>query len=155
MKCSNPECSKETPLGKRGRPRYYCSEECKSKTVSKKHYYKHREQLLVKARKRRQSRTKQQQLSSAEYQLFYRLDKSGWTIEYYNQKVTEQKNRCAICGRTPEEVGSFHKRLCTDHNHNTDKPRGLLCHPCNLALGYLQDNPEFLDKGADYLRSYQ
>lgn len=32
------------------------------------------------------------------------------------------------------------RRLCIDHNHDTEKPRGLLCHNCNTALGLLGDN---------------
>jgi hypothetical protein len=32
------------------------------------------------------------------------------------------------------------RRLCIDHKHGAEKPRGLLCHNCNTALGLLGDN---------------
>ena len=35
---------------------------------------------------------------------------------------------------------STDRRLCIDHDHDTGKPRGLLCHNCNTALGLLGDN---------------
>ena len=44
---------------------------------------------------------------------------------------------CENCGST--------KRLCIDHNHATKKPRGLLCHRCNTALGLLKDENTNLD----------
>ena len=37
------------------------------------------------------------------------------------------------------------RRLCIDHNHETEKPRGLLCHNCNTALGLLKDEFTGLD----------
>jgi hypothetical protein len=30
--------------------------------------------------------------------------------------------------------------------------RGLLCVSCNMALGYLKDDPKVIDRAADYLR---
>ena len=42
-----------------------------------------------------------------------------------------------------ENCGSTH-RLCIDHNHDTKKPRGLLCHNCNTALGLLKDNTQII-----------
>ena len=40
---------------------------------------------------------------------------------------------------------STDRRLCIDHNHDTEKPRGLLCHNCNTALGLLKDEKTGLD----------
>ena len=34
------------------------------------------------------------------------------------------------------------RRLCIDHCHDTKKPRGLLCHKCNTALGLLDDDSQ-------------
>lgn len=52
---------------------------------------------------------------------------------------------CAICGS--------HKQLVGDHNHQTGKPRGILCRNCNLAIGNMFDNPERLRAAAIYLEN--
>ena len=39
---------------------------------------------------------------------------------------------------------STDRRLCIDHDHGTKKPRGLLCHNCNTALGLLGDNTDVI-----------
>lgn len=38
-----------------------------------------------------------------------------------------------------------------DHCHTTGKVRGLLCHSCNVALGWVRDNPATLKRLAEYL----
>ena len=43
------------------------------------------------------------------------------------------------------------RRLCIDHCHDTKKPRGLLCHNCNTALGLLGDNVEVILGLSQYL----
>lgn len=42
--------------------------------------------------------------------------------------------------------------LVVDHNHETGKVRGLLCHNCNRALGLFKDNPSVLQKTFEYLK---
>ena len=44
-----------------------------------------------------------------------------------------------------QSCGSSSRKLCIDHNHETKKPRGLLCHNCNTALGLLKDEFTGLD----------
>ena len=44
-----------------------------------------------------------------------------------------------------QSCGSTSRRLCIDHKHGTKKPRGLLCHNCNTALGLLKDEHTGLD----------
>lgn len=60
-----------------------------------------------------------------------------------------QGHRCAICRRPPGKRG-----LGVDHDHATGQVRGMLCGPCNMALGGFRDNPEFCEHAADYLRRY-
>lgn len=59
----------------------------------------------------------------------------------------DQGGVCAICGRAPYGV----RGLVVDHNHLTGEVRGLLCQPCNSAIGQLQDSPVLLAKAAAYL----
>ncbi len=53
--------------------------------------------------------------------------------------------KCEACGST--------NRLCIDHDHKTNEPRGLLCHNCNTAIGLVGDNLETLSNLIEYLRS--
>jgi hypothetical protein len=43
-------------------------------------------------------------------------------------------------------------RLVVDHNHETGKIRGLLCHHCNLAVGWIRDDPDRALRAAEYLQ---
>jgi len=61
------------------------------------------------------------------------------TIEEYDAMLVNQNNKCKICDTTPD------KKLNIDHCHKTNKVRGLLCWPCNIALGHFKDNIDLLD----------
>lgn len=56
----------------------------------------------------------------------------------------EQEGRCKLCS---EEFAE--DKLVIDHNHTTDKVRGLVCYPCNAAIGGAE-NP-MLIRALDYL----
>ena len=71
--------------------------------------------------------------------------------ELYDSRLAEQGNVCAICGiDKPGGRGQFH----ADHDHSTSKPRGVLCHNCNVALGNFKDNPKILKAAIEYLNKY-
>ena len=70
----------------------------------------------------------------------------------YAKLLKLQGGRCAICGRT-ENCGK--RRFAVDHCHDTGAVRGLLCTPCNQAIGQLQDLPELLRKAADYIETHR
>ncbi len=57
---------------------------------------------------------------------------------------------CDICGRT-EVSGRWENNLHIDHDHETGKIRGVLCHGCNVSLGHFNDDPELLAKAIAYL----
>lgn len=64
--------------------------------------------------------------------------------------------KCNICGISQKEHFEKSKKdLHIDHCHKTQKVRGLLCHNCNLAIGYMNDNIELLDKAKEYLKIWQ
>ena len=44
------------------------------------------------------------------------------------------------------------KKLVLDHDHKTDKIRGILCRNCNLALGLMKDNINSIKRMIDYLK---
>ena len=43
-------------------------------------------------------------------------------------------------------------KMCVDHCHKTNVVRGTLCRKCNLALGYVNDDIDILNKLIDYLK---
>jgi hypothetical protein len=46
----------------------------------------------------------------------------------------EQGRACAICRATEPRGAGWH----TDHSHTSGAVRGILCHDCNVALGYYE-----------------
>ncbi len=75
--------------------------------------------------------------------------KYGITPDDYLRKLAEQNGHCALCPRRPVK-----KRLNIDHNHKTGQVRGLLCFPCNYAVGMLNDDAERARRLATYLEGY-
>ena len=69
----------------------------------------------------------------------------GISTKERNRMLRAQGYRCAGCRKKKE--GHWH----TDHCHRTERVRGILCRPCNLALGFARDVPSTLRRLADYL----
>jgi hypothetical protein len=69
----------------------------------------------------------------------------GITTKERNRILRAQGYRCAGCRK--KKTGHW----CTDHCHRTQKVRGVLCRPCNLALGFARDVPATLRRLATYL----
>lgn len=83
----------------------------------------------------------------------------GITRAEYDRILDEQDSACAICGK-PE----LKQRLSVDHDHsccpgwyeNCGKcTRGILCHQCNSAVGFLDDNIKSAENLVAYLRKYK
>jgi hypothetical protein len=81
------------------------------------------------------------------------IRKYGISIEEYNMLLEKQGGVCAIC-RQPETiiVKGVQHRLTVDHNHETGKVRGLVCHRCNNTLGWYKDKIETFTNFVLYLR---
>jgi hypothetical protein len=72
-----------------------------------------------------------------------------FTPEQYDELIEKQNNRCAICNRHQSE---FQRTFDLDHDHNTGKVRGLLCHNCNNGIGHFKDDIEIMEKAIVYIR---
>lgn len=69
----------------------------------------------------------------------------------YGEILAQQNGLCAICGR----AGPVHKKLLgLDHCHTTGQMRGVLCSPCNQAIGMMEDDIERLAAAIEYLKRY-
>ncbi len=69
----------------------------------------------------------------------------GLTLEQWDAMRSSQGGGCAIC-RTTTALG-------VDHCHASGRVRGLLCGPCNRAIGMLRDDPARARAAAVYLES--
>jgi hypothetical protein len=102
----------------------------------------------------------------------HRLRKYGITLDEFNALLVQQNGCCAICGSKNSGVklnGRDGPKRCSkngwpsvskkeghrpwhiDHDHQTGRVRGLLCHSCNLALGYVKDDVSLLRRMVSYL----
>ena len=70
----------------------------------------------------------------------------GMSLRDYDLMLERQRGVCAVCGEQPART------LCVDHCHASGRVRGLLCHPCNAALGFMRDDPVIAAAATDYLR---
>lgn len=77
------------------------------------------------------------------------LGKYGITESEYQRLAEEQGGQCLLCGFTPTK-----RHLDVDHDHTTGEVRGLLCNPCNRALGRLGDSEQGLQRILSYVRGY-
>ena len=74
--------------------------------------------------------------------------KYGITPETYEGLLSQQEGKCGMCGETPR------LRLVVDHDHNTDKVRGLLCFKCNTFIGYIETSKDIVGEAMVYMEKY-
>jgi hypothetical protein len=75
----------------------------------------------------------------------------GITQEEHDAMLASQGGECALCGS--DSPNSANASWAVDHCHSTGRVRGILCHPCNTALGLLKDNTDTLLRAVDYLKA--
>lgn len=84
------------------------------------------------------------------------LKKYNLTNKSYLELLEKQEYKCKICGvleiHAPG-VGASPGILCVDHDHKTNKVRGLLCSHCNTGLGLFFDDVSNLQNAITYLNS--
>ena len=79
----------------------------------------------------------------------YYMRRYGMTPE---EAAEMRKRGCDICGRS-EVPGRWVGNMHIDHDHDTGRVRGVLCHGCNVSIGHFKHDPALLRKAADYLAS--
>lgn len=86
----------------------------------------------------------------------YLLHKYGISLSEFESILQDQNGKCAICSKKFEVKQGYNHQsgICVDHDHKTNKVRGLLCHSCNTGLGKLQDDIQILQKSIIYLNKY-
>lgn len=75
-----------------------------------------------------------------------RRKRYGLTRDEFETLLAAQDRKCGICRRPLEDRKG---QIAVDHDHATEAVRGLLCVPCNGALGWFEQHK---DAAAEYLR---
>ena len=128
--------------------------ECKLIGCNKKHYgygfcrlHYSRQPKVVESRKQYRKRPGHiEKQYRRKMKSVYGLDPSK-----YDKIFKNQNGKCALCNKRQSELTV---RLNIDHDHITNKIRGLICNKCNLEVGYyeiFQNNPEKSKKIKKYL----
>jgi hypothetical protein len=131
-----PTCHPERPHRSKGLCRECYQRSPEYKALCRRYYLANKEKYAARAK--------------AYAEKGARARKYGLTPAAVVDLADRQRNVCAICGT---RRGS--RRLSVDHDHETGQVRGMLCGPCNMALGAFKDSPELCLKAAAYLRAYK
>lgn len=70
------------------------------------------------------------------------------TVEQFRALYEACGGKCEICGASEAQLS---KGLALDHNHETGKPRGFVCGPCNHIMGLVGDRVAVLKNAIKYL----
>jgi hypothetical protein len=84
------------------------------------------------------------------YRAIYIMQRYGMTLEEYEILLVSQGGVCAICGSESSGRDSA-KHLDVDHDHDTGRVRGLLCHHCNVGMGHFKDDVNLMKAAIQYL----
>lgn len=106
----------------------------KRRQARARHYQENKEVLKGKSREYRRNNPN----ASRDQNL---RNKYGITLEQKQALLKAQGGKCAVCGATKP---GGKRDWCTDHDHETGKVRGVVCHRCNWAM-QVKDN-ELWDK---------
>ncbi len=84
------------------------------------------------------------------YDLEKRTAIYGITVSRYQDILTLQENKCAICKKSFQETHDY-----IDHDHKNGEVRGVLCQKCNMGIGMFDENLSILVEAINYLSSYK
>ena len=79
---------------------------------------------------------------------------TAWSHGITVEELAEYRKaeHCECCERRFEDLPERRNRKrVIDHDHETGKIRGVLCHNCNIAIGKAERTPELLGNMLAYL----
>jgi len=84
-----------------------------------------------------------------------RREANGWTVALFALTWWLQKGRCAVCDaklvKSQAEGTLF---ACADHDHATNRARGILCPGCNISVGHFEKMTKLRGRIETYLRKH-
>lgn len=81
----------------------------------------------------------------------------GMTLAEMQALVEAHDDNCDLCGKpdTTHRKRTWTRQLTMDHDHVSKKFRGFLCSKCNIAIGSAGDDPDLLERMAEYVRRFR
>lgn len=84
------------------------------------------------------------------------LQYSFWDLDRFETALDAQNGCCPTCGdEIFLDLDGGRSTAKPDHDHLTDKPRGIPCERCNLGFGMFRDDPNKLRMAAMYLEFFR
>ena len=108
----------------------------KQRAKCRRYYWRHREKENLRCRRYSETR----QCFAGRLRQRYNV-----TLEWFDTQIQKQCGRCGVCNQILLKPD-------VDHNHKTGQARGLLCHQCNMLIGYLEKFSELLSSASEYLQ---
>lgn len=142
-------CGKFKSISEFYAPTHECR--CKEcvKEIRKQHYNENKE--VIKTRVKKYRTENPEKIRDTKLKQAY-----GVGTEYFNAKLKEQGGVCAGCGRNRKSLWRGKEvEMALDHDHSTNKPRGVLCIKCNRALGLLEENIQTMQNLIEYINKYK
>ena len=99
---------------------------------------------------RREAYPARREQEAASFRRWFQKARYGFSPGDYDALLAKQGGGCAICGSTTPGA-SHRKHLYIDHDHVTNRVRGLLCGNCNSGLGMFADDPDRMREAIAYL----
>jgi hypothetical protein len=154
--CSCDQWKNEEEFGVNNSTKSGLASYCKECERARVREYKKSHPEVIKAQRKRYNNKNQS--TRAEYRLNNKdiiknnaLQRSfGITMQEYLNMYMAQNGKCAICNQEAPDPG---RSLGVDHDHTTNKIRGLLCMSCNMGLGNYKDDIQLLKNAIVYLEN--
>jgi len=71
----------------------------------------------------------------------------------------DENYKCPICIKIPEQIvpetNGKTSPFVLDHDHKTGAFKGWLCNKCNSALGFFEDDINYVRRALNYLEEYE
>lgn len=113
------------------------------KRAAQQKVYRERDPEKTKARHAANYRNRADTVREYNLKRWYGIDKAQFDAMH-----AAQGGKCAIC---LADFSEFTKGACVDHDHETGMVRSLLCSPCNIRVGIVENEGKWRDSVLAYL----
>ncbi|MHA2123226.1 MAG: endonuclease domain-containing protein [Promethearchaeota archaeon] len=113
-------------------------------------YYNNNKEKAKESNRKWKNRNKNKINEKRRKKIKRRLEPYDISFEKFHQMLNNQNNKCLICNRN-FDYRSRSTRPTIDHNHYTNKIRGLLCFKCNIGISMFNENIDILKHAIGYI----